>query len=109
MKISARKLWTARSSILKSIGILFCGLVTSGALTGCASFQPTQWECAAIGGALGATGGAFLGVFGINENNGDHENGVAAGLGGAGVGLVAGGIVGYLACPPPGVPRGHGG
>jgi len=40
---------------------------------------------------MGAGTGALIGVFGINQNNGDHENGVAAGLGGAGVGLVAGG------------------
>jgi outer membrane protein OmpA-like peptidoglycan-associated protein len=75
-------------------------LVLLSSLTGCATHQLTRWECAAIGAALGAGAGAGAGIA-INENTGDHENGVAGGLGGAGVGLVVGGVTGYLLCPPP--------
>ena len=92
MEFSPEKSSAGWSSILKALCILCCGLVTSGALSGCASYNLTRGQCAAIGAALGAGAGAGIGIA-INENTGDHESGVAASLGGA-AGLVVGGITG---------------
>jgi OOP family OmpA-OmpF porin len=69
----------------------------------CASGGPNPWICAAAAGALGAGGGAVIGAKSTRGHDGDE-----AAIGG-GIGLVAGGALGYLVCalmqkeeaPPP--------
>src|SRR5215469_18881808 len=91
-----RDSYLSRAVVISAIGALI-----SMSLTGCAYLQqPRRWgTCALVGGIVGAGAGAGIGTA-INENTGDHENGVAFGLGGGAIGAGLGALAGHYICDP---------
>jgi hypothetical protein len=87
-------MWIERTAVAAAIAL---------AMSGCASMREDPTACKVATTLIGATLGAVGGGVGVDQiEKGPDDGEIAAG---AAVGLVAGGLVGYLighyACPEP--------
>jgi OmpA-OmpF porin, OOP family len=94
-----------KSWILKGLAATGIAAFCAGALAGCAPLGGREWGgCAAVGAGLGAGAGAASGIVIVDNTHGSGDSNqdarAYAGLGGAAIGAIIGGLGGHFICDP---------